>query len=105
MADVYQRYMEKHGIEFPTPAQQAATGGGSTDFGNISYEVPSLHPMYGIHTTAANHTIQFVDAAKTEIAHKDTILASKGLTITAAEVLRNDALYERIQADFKKIKA
>ncbi|KAI9278664.1 hypothetical protein BDA99DRAFT_567348 [Phascolomyces articulosus] len=102
MADIYKEYMERHGIQFPTPAEQAATGGGSTDFGNVSFEVPSLHPMYGIHTNAANHTIEFVGAAKTEIAHKDTILASKGLTITAIQVLRDENYYQAIKSDFEK---
>ncbi|KAI9499227.1 hypothetical protein BDB00DRAFT_224110 [Zychaea mexicana] len=102
MADVYKRYMEKEGgIQFPSLAEQSNLGGGGTDFGNISYEVPSLHPMFGIHTTAANHTIQFVGAAKTEVAHKDTILAAKALTVTASRVLKDEGFYQAIKKDFE----
>ncbi|KAI8140350.1 hypothetical protein BJV82DRAFT_623586 [Fennellomyces sp. T-0311] len=102
MADVYREYMEREGgIQFPTAVEQASTGGGSTDFGNISYEVPSLHPMFGIHTTAANHTIDFVAAARTVQAHKDTILSAKGLTVTASQVLLDDNLFQAVKKDFE----
>ena len=102
MADVYREYIERaHGVQLPSLAEQAATGGGSTDFGNISYEVPSLHPIFGIHTTAANHTIEFVAAARTPEAHKDTIMSAKALTVTASQVLLDDNLYQAVKKDFE----
>lgn len=100
MADEYKRYMEKKGIEFPSHEEQEKKGGGSTDMGNVSYEVPSLHPLYGIHTTAANHTIEFTAAARTPQAHQDTILAAKGLTVTAARVLMDAGFYESVKKEF-----
>ena len=36
---------------------------GSTDMGNVSHVVPSIHPMFDIGTTAANHTRDFTTAA------------------------------------------
>ena len=36
---------------------------GSTDMGNVSYEVPSIHPLYYIGTDAVNHTNEFAAAA------------------------------------------
>lgn len=33
--------------------------GGSTDMGNVSYVVPSIHPMYYIGSDAFNHTREF----------------------------------------------
>lgn len=92
--------MEKQGIEFPSKEVQEKVGGASTDMGNVSYEVPTLHPMYGIHTTAANHTIEFTAAARTEQAHKDTILASKGLSVTACRVLLDNGFYEAVKNEF-----
>ncbi|KAI9310699.1 hypothetical protein BX666DRAFT_1869210 [Dichotomocladium elegans] len=102
MADVYKEYMERvAGIKFADLELQKA-GGGSTDMGNVSYEVPTLHPMFGIHTTAANHTVEFTKAASTEIAHKDTIAAAKGLTVTATEVLLNDHFFDSVKQDFER---
>lgn len=100
MADEYKKYMEKKGIEFPPHEEQFKKGGGSTDMGNVSYKVPSLHPLYGIGTDAANHTIEFTAAAKTPEAHRATILAAKGITVTAARVLRDDSFYQSIKKEF-----
>lgn len=36
--------------------------GGSTDMGNVSYVVPSIHPMYYIGSDAFNHTREFTTA-------------------------------------------
>lgn len=33
--------------------------GGSTDMGNVSYVVPSIHPLYYIGSDAFNHTREF----------------------------------------------
>jgi metal-dependent amidase/aminoacylase/carboxypeptidase family protein len=101
MSDTYAAYMEKYGIRFPSREDQIRAGGGSTDMGNVSYEMPCIHPMYGIHTTASNHTIEFTAAAKTMAAHKDTIQASKCLAATGVEVLLNEAYYNRVQRNFK----
>ncbi|KAI8977509.1 hypothetical protein BDF20DRAFT_875284 [Mycotypha africana] len=102
MADVYAEHMRRFGIEFPSEEEQIRMGGGSTDMGNVSYEMPVIHPTYGIHTTAANHTVEFTKAAKTMEAHHDTLRAAKGLAATGVEVLLNDALYQRIKEDYER---
>lgn len=38
---------------------------GSTDFGNVSYEVPVIHPFFYIGTDALNHTEEYTEAAGT----------------------------------------
>ncbi|KAI9013873.1 hypothetical protein CLU79DRAFT_768324 [Phycomyces nitens] len=102
MADRYGAYMEKEGITFLSRADQQKGAGGSTDMGNVSYEVPTIHPIFGIHTTASNHTIGFTAAAKTMDAHNDTIKACRGLALTAADVLMDNSFYKVIQEDFKE---
>ncbi|KAI8069357.1 hypothetical protein BC940DRAFT_325828 [Gongronella butleri] len=98
LATTYGKYMEKTGIQFPSMKEQEL-GGGSTDFGNTSYVVPSLHPMHGIHTTASNHTVEFTAAAKTEQAHKDTINASHCMALTALH-LYDDNYFAAVKKDF-----
>lgn len=98
----YKHYMEKEGITYRSRIDEEQTSTGSTDMGNFSYAVPSIHPAYGIHTTAANHTKEFAAAARTLVAHQDTLRAAKCLSMTAAEVMVNDDLYKQVVDDFKK---
>ncbi|KAI7899527.1 uncharacterized protein BX663DRAFT_521192 [Cokeromyces recurvatus] len=101
LADFYAQHMSQYGIKFPSEEDQFSAGGGSTDMGNVSYEIPCIHPTYGIHTTASNHTVEFTKAAKTMEAHQDTLVASKCMALTGIEVLLNDTFYDSIQRDFK----
>lgn len=98
----FKNYMEDEGITYKDRAQEEQLIVASTDFGNVSYTVPGIHPMYAIHTDTGNHTSEFTDASKTEIAHEDTLRAAKCLTLTAADVLINDELYKQVVADFEK---
>ncbi|KAF7732808.1 hypothetical protein EC973_000083 [Apophysomyces ossiformis] len=100
MADVYAHHIEKHGVKLLTPEQQREKAGGSTDMGNVSYVVPTIHPTYGIHTNAANHTVEFTAAAITPQAHKDTILASHCLAMTAHKVLASQSFYDAVKHEF-----
>lgn len=36
---------------------------GSTDFGNVSFVVPGIHPYFYIGSDALNHTEQYTEAA------------------------------------------
>ena len=40
-----------------------STPAASTDMGNVSYVVPTIHPMYYIGTTDGNHTREFATAS------------------------------------------
>ncbi|RCH78165.1 hypothetical protein CU098_000235, partial [Rhizopus stolonifer] len=91
----FKHYMGEEGITYRSRSEEEQITTGSTDMGNFSYVVPSIHPAYGIHTTAANHTKEFTAAARTEVAHQDTLRAAKCLCLTAAEVLRDDELYKQ----------
>ncbi|ORX60595.1 hypothetical protein DM01DRAFT_1380891 [Hesseltinella vesiculosa] len=101
LADTYAYYMEKEGVTFPPKYEQEKVGLGSTDMGNVSYSVPSIHPMFGIHTSATNHTREFTAAAKTEQAHKDTLLASKALAMTASKALLSQGFFDALKDNFE----
>ena len=64
--------------------------------------VPSIHPVYNIHTTASNHTREFTAAAETEPAHQSTILAAKGLALSASKVLLDDNYYQAMKLNFEQ---
>lgn len=58
-----------------TPADQVqVTGGASTDFGNVSFTVPGIHPVFQITSTASEHTRDFAAAARTCRIHYTHIL-------------------------------
>lgn len=103
MAETYAKYMRKAGIEFPSKAFQESIQGGSTDMGNVSYAVPTIHPMYSIHTQAANHTIEFTEAAGTPVAHEDTIRASKALAMAAAHVLVDEVTFQAVKSEYQTL--
>ncbi|KAF8347836.1 hypothetical protein F5887DRAFT_954361 [Amanita rubescens] len=78
------------------------TSSASTDFGNVSYELPSFHPVYAIPTEpqGGNHTPAFAKAAATMEAHNATISVSKGLALTAVRVLNDVQFFGQVKAAF-----
>ncbi|KAG5725164.1 Peptidase M20 domain-containing protein 2 [Termitomyces sp. T112] len=64
----------------------------STDFGNVTYALPSLHPGFAIPTVrdGGNHTIQFAEAAATSVAHYACLDVTKALAATGVRVLIDD---------------
>lgn len=100
LADEFTRVSKSFGIE-ATRLTQAAVGG-STDFGNVTYEVPSLHPSYAIPTEpgGGNHTALFAKSAATKEAHAISIRVAKGLAITGARLLIDDNFMAEVKAAY-----
>ncbi|CDZ97261.1 Peptidase M20, dimerisation domain [Phaffia rhodozyma] len=76
--------------------------GASTDFGNITYEVPACHPDYTIPSRLGdqNHTIGFTEAARTKQAHEDTLRMSAGLAGVGIRVLEDEAFAKEAKTWF-----
>ena len=98
LAELYQANAESLGVMFP-PQEDCVI---STDMGNVSHVVPSIHPMYAIGTTAANHSHAFTLAAGTKQAHEKTLIASKALAMTAIDVLCNADWIVKVRNEFFK---
>ncbi|KAF7356566.1 Aminoacylase 1-like protein 2 [Mycena venus] len=81
----------------------AVAGSASTDFGNVSYALPSLHPGYAIPTepNGGNHTVGFTKAAATQEAHEATLLVTKGLAHVGFRALRDDDFFKQVKGSFK----
>lgn len=100
LAAGYEHHLRALGAD-PIPDRPS----GSTDMGNVSYEVPSLHPGYAIPSEAGNHNAAFTDAAATEEAHVRTIRAATALSHAALDLyLEPDALAST-QAAFEAMTA
>ncbi|KAG7090813.1 hypothetical protein E1B28_009897 [Marasmius oreades] len=69
----------------------------STDFGNIGYELPALHPGYAIPTVpdGGNHTPLFTSAAATDAAHRATLDVAEALALTGVRVVLDDDWYNK----------
>ncbi|HMO53983.1 MAG TPA: hypothetical protein PJ994_05720, partial [Tepidiformaceae bacterium] len=98
MAQRYAAHMGELGMAVP----KAPWMGGSTDMGNVSYVVPTIHPMFSIPCDPmnANHTAPFTEAAATEGAHERTIRVAKALARTAYDLVADISMLAAAQADF-----
>ncbi|KAK7461001.1 hypothetical protein VKT23_008928 [Stygiomarasmius scandens] len=78
----------------------------STDFGNVSYELPSLHPGFAIPTVVGggNHTPEFAKAAATIEAHEACLDISKALAATGLRVLSDADFYKQVLEAFEEDK-
>ena len=77
-------------------------GVGSTDMGNVSYVVPSIHPLFKIGSGQMNHTREFTSVANTPEAHSETLVAAKAMAHTCIDILTTDGLLEQIRSEFEK---
>jgi amidohydrolase len=100
MASVFASYCNSLG--FPMVDSTEATAPmGSTDMGNVSHVVPSIHPCYAI-GTAVNHTREFTTVTNTPPAYEATLIMAKAMALTGVDILTNKDLLPKIQESFKK---
>nr|XP_010332099.2 peptidase M20 domain-containing protein 2 [Saimiri boliviensis boliviensis] len=101
---LWKAYMEngrKLGIEFISEDTMLNGPSGSTDFGNVTFVVPGIHPYFYIGSNALNHTEQYTEAAGSQEAQFYTLRTAKALAMTALDVIFKPELLERIREDFK----
>ena len=60
---------------------------GSTDVGNVSHQVPTLHPDIGIGCGLAAHTPEFAAAAGSDYAQERLLVGAKAMAMTAIDLL------------------
>jgi amidohydrolase len=75
---------------------------GSTDMGDVSYVVPSIHAMIGICDpgAAACHQRPFADHAGSDRGFESALIAARTLALTAKDVLEDAALREAMTRAF-----
>ena len=94
LATIYRRHAESLGRSFDRRTQAV-----STDMGNISYEVPSIHPHIGVESHGAvNHQKAFADACATPSADQAIFDGALGMAYTVIEAAGNEALRSRLLA-------
>ena len=93
LAAIYRRHAESLGRTF----KDATTTPYSTDMGNVSYIVPSIHADIGIDANGAvNHQADFATACVNESADQAIFDGALALAMTAIEAASDDAVRSRL---------
>jgi len=86
----------------PAPEGDASVGAGSTDMGDVSHAVPSIHPYLAIcdkgHALCHQHA--FAACARSPRGHDTAATAAKAMARTTLDLLEDAALLERVRAEF-----
>ena len=102
LAESFQRNAESLGREFFPVDKLPSSLQGSTDMGNVSHRVPSIHPMLAaapIHCTI--HNPEFAKWAGSEMGESAAIDGAKALAMTALDFLSDPDLRERARLIFE----
>jgi amidohydrolase len=76
---------------------------GSTDFGNVSHEVPGCHFYVATHAPGINwHSAAVAEATLSDEAIAGMLLGSKVLAMTAIDLLTRPDVLETVQGEFAK---
>jgi amidohydrolase len=78
-------------------------GAGSTDMGDVSHIVPSIHPWLAIveEGAALCHEHRFAEAAGTSEAGRTAVLAAKAMARTAIELIADAQLRATVNAEWR----
>ena len=97
IAAAYQRNAEALGRVSRTPASSFQRAAGSTDMGNVSLALPSIHPAISINSLpAVNHQPEFTTHCVTEAADKALIDGSLAMAWTAIDLATDPRVRSRL---------
>ena len=84
--------------------ERRRTGRGSTDFGNVSRRVPGIEARIAITDVldTPGHSIEFREAAGSEMGRQAMLVAAKGLAMTAIDLLTSPEQLKRARAVFEE---
>ena len=97
MAAAYRRNAEALGRSFPDRGSSLERAAGSTDMGNVSLALPSIHPAIGIDSLpAVNHQPEFTAHCVSPAADKAVIDGSLAMAWTAVDLATDTQLRQRL---------
>ncbi len=101
LADAYADLM---GHDFKQTIARSGMTTASTDFGNVTYALPAIHPGFTIKSDTVNHTAGFTAAAGKKDAHERAMKVAKGLAMTGAKFLQDDKFAKEVKKEFERFK-
>ena len=72
----------------------------STDFGNVSNVIPSIHPVFKIKADAPNHNAGFTKSTFDPVNQPPTLNSAKSMAMTAIDIACEEELLTKIKEDF-----
>jgi len=97
IAATYKRNAEALGRKFPEMRPEFQRFAGSTDMGNVSLALPSIHPMIGINSwPAGNHQPEFTQHCVTEAADRAVIDGALAMAWTAIDLATDKEMLGRL---------
>ncbi len=99
MAAFYRKNSESLGRSFPDLGELGTRASGSTDMGNVSLAMPSIHPMIGINSLpAVNHQPEFAAHCVTAEADQALVDGSLAMAWTCIDLATDEAFRNRLLA-------
>jgi hypothetical protein len=101
MAGVFRQNLEF--IDFPEDPDDGQAGYGSTDCGNVSQRLPTIHPYIRISPDGVpGHSREFAQWARSPLARAGMVAGAKALALTALDLLAVPETLARARADFSR---
>ncbi|XP_055334574.1 xaa-Arg dipeptidase-like isoform X2 [Paramacrobiotus metropolitanus] len=101
MSALYKKYAAAEGMEFP---ENVPGFYGSTDMGNVSITVPSIHPCVFIGQQYLIHTKDMAKQAGSPQAQPYILNAAKAMAFTAIELYQSKELRDKAKLEFEQKK-
>jgi amidohydrolase len=103
LAQLFARNMQSLGRSIALSDSERAFG--STDMGNVSQLVPSIHPFVAIaEQETSTHSPEFALAAASDRGIKGMLDAAKALAMTVADLVANPKTLAKIKEEFEQVK-
>jgi amidohydrolase len=101
MADLFRANLAY--IDFPEDPDDGQAGYGSTDCGNVSQRLPTIHPYIRISPDGVpGHSREFAQWARSPLARAGMVAGAKALALTALDLLAAPDTLARARADFAR---
>jgi len=104
LAAAFSAHLERLGWPQDTPPERPRMG--STDMGDVSQVIPSIHPYVSIGPKSlAGHTIEFREASLSDRGFSAMLAAAKAMALTAYDVMTQPELLAAVRREFNGVAA
>jgi amidohydrolase len=101
MAAAFERNLAQLGVEIQPASPEERMG--STDMGDVSHIVPSIHPyLAAAPEGVANHTVDFATAAGSPAGREAMLKAAKAMAMTCLDLFYSPGLLQQAKAEFRE---
>jgi amidohydrolase len=102
LVDLFTVNAERTGRHLADPSKAAGVVG-STDMGNVSYVVPSIHPMLAVAPSGVSiHTPEFTQYARGEEGDRAVLDGARAMAMTVADLWLDPGRVEAAKASFEE---